>query len=92
MSWRTLIEIDHDVICNSNPTSLGEAIHTLARGAGAPAEDLSHIGVIVLRTRHHSDGYTIIGDDGFTRREISWTPDSGALIVRSKVTIAVLTK
>jgi len=66
VSFRSLIEINHDYVVRSQ-TDLLEALQRyLASGSREDAQELEFYGVKVIGMRHHSSRYIIESDaDGF---------------------------
>ena len=84
MSWRTLIEFNHDLADANDLTDLlAEVFRNFNIGPKLRLK-LLHSGATVISTRHHQDGHYIIASDGSTRREVSWDPKAGTLIIKSE--------
>ena len=66
MSFRSLIEINHDYVVRSQ-TDLLEALQRyLASGSREDAQELEFYGIKVIGMRHHSSRYIIESEpDGF---------------------------
>ena len=61
MSWRTLIEFNHDVMgkaIKADPEGFVRAMDFLNNSASERnAEEVKRFGITVIRTRHHSDDF-----------------------------------
>jgi hypothetical protein len=61
MSWRTLIEFNHDITgraIEQDPQGFVDALRFFNNSAcDRNAEELKRFGITVIRTRHHSDSF-----------------------------------
>lgn len=60
MSWRTFIEVNHDLLSELERTpSVGAYLKHALGGDDRAKESLRHMGIHILGRRHHSDGASL---------------------------------